>query len=267
VWTRRQHTSDGGGIGKCRKSKHLLNCRRFDFNSTRHRSMCTYWRLTCCQPKAARLGRRRGEAGQNFWCADSVVRIPRAPSPSDSRLPTPDLRSRRHVYRPCSCCSDILTTRPDVAIAQYAHSAWRLHDGAFDGVPNAGAQTTGGHLWIGTDAGIVRFDGVRFVRWVSPVETTTVSVSGTRVRARVRANPHISSEDWNDPRAQSRGQEQCKAEVGLSHVGWSPTNVANDCRGESRPGSHGDVLRSTLGASSLVPRARSNPTGFQPVSL
>ena len=61
---------------------------------------------------------------------------------------------------------------PTLAISTvYTHTAWRIEDGAFGGVPNAIAQTTDGYLWIGTDAGIVRFDGVRFVNWTPPVET------------------------------------------------------------------------------------------------
>ncbi|MBB6145288.1 signal transduction histidine kinase/ligand-binding sensor domain-containing protein [Silvibacterium bohemicum] len=35
----------------------------------------------------------------------------------------------------------------------------------FAGSPNAITQTTDGYLWIGTDAGLMRFDGVRFVPW------------------------------------------------------------------------------------------------------
>src|SRR5262249_48694454 len=34
--------------------------------------------------------------------------------------------------------------------------------------PNAIAQTVDGYLWLGTDSGLVRFDGVRFQRWLSP---------------------------------------------------------------------------------------------------
>jgi signal transduction histidine kinase/ligand-binding sensor domain-containing protein len=60
---------------------------------------------------------------------------------------------------------------PTLAISQYAHTAWRIEDGAFGGMPNAIAQTTDGYLWIGTDAGIVRFDGVRFIAWTPPAET------------------------------------------------------------------------------------------------
>ena len=57
---------------------------------------------------------------------------------------------------------------PDRHISQYAHTAWRLQDGVFSGAPNALAQTTDGYMWIGTDAGLVRFDGVRFTPWSPP---------------------------------------------------------------------------------------------------
>jgi len=42
---------------------------------------------------------------------------------------------------------------------------WRLQDGVFSGGPLAIAQTTDGYLWIGTQHGLLRFDGVRFVPW------------------------------------------------------------------------------------------------------
>ncbi len=57
---------------------------------------------------------------------------------------------------------------PDVRVSQYAHTAWRLKDGAFTGTPNTVAQTTDGYIWIATDAGLVKFDGVRFVPWQPP---------------------------------------------------------------------------------------------------
>jgi signal transduction histidine kinase/ligand-binding sensor domain-containing protein len=55
-------------------------------------------------------------------------------------------------------------------ISQYGHTAWRLQDGFLNGTPNAIAQTKDGYLWIGTDAGLLRFDGVRFVTWSAPPE-------------------------------------------------------------------------------------------------
>src|SRR5258708_19419845 len=57
---------------------------------------------------------------------------------------------------------------PSRHISQYGHSAWRVQDGVFSGSPNAIAQTTDGYLWIGTQGGLLRFDGVRFVPWAPP---------------------------------------------------------------------------------------------------
>jgi signal transduction histidine kinase/ligand-binding sensor domain-containing protein len=57
---------------------------------------------------------------------------------------------------------------PNRYLSQYAHSSWTIQDGAFSGAPNAITQTTDGYVWIGTDDGLVRFDGVRFVPWVEP---------------------------------------------------------------------------------------------------
>jgi len=57
---------------------------------------------------------------------------------------------------------------PSRQISQYSHTAWRITDGFFNGTPQAIAQTADGYLWIGTEAGLVRFDGVRFVPWTAP---------------------------------------------------------------------------------------------------
>jgi ligand-binding sensor domain-containing protein len=61
-----------------------------------------------------------------------------------------------------------LALDPDRRISQYAHTAWRVRDGAFAGAPSAITQTTDGYVWIGTVAGLLRFDGVRFVPFVPP---------------------------------------------------------------------------------------------------
>ena len=55
---------------------------------------------------------------------------------------------------------------PSTRISQYAHTAWRIRDGVFSGTPNAITQTADGYLWIGTQNGLFRFDGVRFVPFV-----------------------------------------------------------------------------------------------------
>jgi len=51
---------------------------------------------------------------------------------------------------------------PTTHLSQYAHTAWRIQDGFFSGAPNAITQTADGYLWIGTQNGPFRFDGVRF---------------------------------------------------------------------------------------------------------
>jgi signal transduction histidine kinase/ligand-binding sensor domain-containing protein len=57
---------------------------------------------------------------------------------------------------------------PSRQVSQYRHTAWRLADGDFNGAPAVLAQTLDGYLWIGTDTGLIRFDGVRFVPWTPP---------------------------------------------------------------------------------------------------
>jgi len=52
-----------------------------------------------------------------------------------------------------------------IRLNQYAHTAWRVEDGIFDGSPLAVAQTADGYLWIGTSSGLFRYNGQDFVKW------------------------------------------------------------------------------------------------------
>ena len=52
---------------------------------------------------------------------------------------------------------------PQWKISQYGHTTWRLEDGLLPASTYPIAQSLDGYLWIGTQAGLVRFDGVRFV--------------------------------------------------------------------------------------------------------
>ena len=54
---------------------------------------------------------------------------------------------------------------PEQRISQYGHKSWRTQDGLFSAHPTAIAQTEDGYLWIGTKAGLLRFDGLQFVQW------------------------------------------------------------------------------------------------------
>jgi len=53
-------------------------------------------------------------------------------------------------------------------ISQYGHTAWTLREGVFRGYTETMAQTRDGYLWLGTEFGLLRFDGVRFVPWTLP---------------------------------------------------------------------------------------------------
>src|SRR5262249_4030351 len=64
--------------------------------------------------------------------------------------------------------STVLALDPAVLLSQYGHTNWRSRDGTLAGMPNAIAQTSDGLLWIGTDNGLLTFDGVRFTRWAPP---------------------------------------------------------------------------------------------------
>ena len=57
---------------------------------------------------------------------------------------------------------------PTQSIAQYAHTVWGRENGHLPARVLALAQTPDGRLWIGTDAGLLRFDGVRFQPWKPP---------------------------------------------------------------------------------------------------
>jgi ligand-binding sensor domain-containing protein len=49
------------------------------------------------------------------------------------------------------------------ALSQYVHHTWRRGDGLPQDSVNAVLQTRDGFLWLGTQEGLVRFDGVRFI--------------------------------------------------------------------------------------------------------
>jgi ligand-binding sensor domain-containing protein/two-component sensor histidine kinase len=56
-------------------------------------------------------------------------------------------------------------------LADYTLTTWNENDGLPAGRIRAIAQDADGYLWLGTDAGLVRFDGVRFDAWRSLGDT------------------------------------------------------------------------------------------------
>ena len=56
---------------------------------------------------------------------------------------------------------------PTLDINQYAHKSWKIREGFLDGIITCIAQTPDGYLWLGTELGLFRFDGIRSVPWKS----------------------------------------------------------------------------------------------------
>jgi hypothetical protein len=75
-----------------------------------------------------------------------------------------------------ACCRCACALNPPLDVSQCAHTAWKLADGFFKGEILFIAQTPDGYPWLGTEFGLVRFDGVPAVPWSPPGD------SGRRTR-------------------------------------------------------------------------------------
>ena len=81
---------------------------------------------------------------------------------------------RRHVIPPViaylllAWCPSAFALNPALDISQYAHTSWKMRDGFPKSQISSIAQTPDGYLWLGTEFGLVRFDGVRNVLWHPP---------------------------------------------------------------------------------------------------
>ena len=67
-----------------------------------------------------------------------------------------------------ACCVCSFALDPSLDISQYAHTAWKVREGFSKGSIFSIAQTQDGYLWLGTEFGVLRFDGVRAVQWQPP---------------------------------------------------------------------------------------------------
>ena len=70
-----------------------------------------------------------------------------------------------------------LALDPDRALSQFVRESWGFERGFVGGVVRAIAETPDGHLWLGTEEGLVRFDGTAFTL----VAESDVSASGAAV--------------------------------------------------------------------------------------
>jgi len=67
------------------------------------------------------------------------------------------------VFCPC-----VFALNPSLDVNQYDHASWKLGEAFSKGIIRTLAQTPDGYLWLGTEFGLLRFDGVRAVPWEVP---------------------------------------------------------------------------------------------------
>jgi ligand-binding sensor domain-containing protein len=67
------------------------------------------------------------------------------------------------ALRPCAFALD-----PSLDVNQYSHTAWTVRGGFFKSSISAIVQTPDGFIWLGTESGLLRFDGVRAIPWQPP---------------------------------------------------------------------------------------------------
>src|SRR4051812_2014681 len=61
----------------------------------------------------------------------------------------------------------LLGLDPKKSLTQYSRSTWSQNDGLPQDGIRAIAQTSDGYLWLGTDAGLARFDGYQFLTFLA----------------------------------------------------------------------------------------------------
>jgi signal transduction histidine kinase/ligand-binding sensor domain-containing protein len=72
---------------------------------------------------------------------------------------------------------------PHRLISQYGHTSWKDRDEVLNN-PAAITQTTDGYIWILDSAGLLRFDGVKFARWLPPKDQQLPRGAGSLLGAR-----------------------------------------------------------------------------------
>jgi len=67
-----------------------------------------------------------------------------------------------------ACCPLAFALNPELDVSQYAHMSWKIRDGFPKTDISSIAQTPDGYLWLGTEFGLFRFDGVKPAQWRPP---------------------------------------------------------------------------------------------------
>ncbi|HEY3740698.1 MAG TPA: two-component regulator propeller domain-containing protein [Bryobacteraceae bacterium] len=85
------------------------------------------------------------------------------------------LRSIYVLLAAASC--NLLALDPSLELSQFSHSSWLYSSGFISGTISSIDQTNDGYLWLGTNAGLYRYDGVRFQPYTSPGDHEPVNMS------------------------------------------------------------------------------------------
>lgn len=81
-------------------------------------------------------------------------------------------RNRRWLFSACvllCLAASALGLDPSKSLSQYAHDRWDSTRGFLGGTVYAICQSADGYLWIGTERGLVRFDGFHFTLLPRPI--------------------------------------------------------------------------------------------------
>ena len=117
---------------------------------------------------------------------------------------------------------DLNALDPNQTATQYAHTAWTMKDGALQGTAFAFAQTKSGELWIGTEFGLVTFDGVRFMPWRPPAGQSLLSEYVTALASAPDGSLWIGTRaglsHWNGSRVDNYPTSKGQAGPGVATV-------------------------------------------------
>ena len=91
-------------------------------------------------------------------------------------------------------CPHASAANPQLELDQYAHTAWPAREGLM-GATQAIVQTADGYLWLGTEFGLVRFDGTRFATWNPPAGEHLPSIDIMSLLAARDGNLWIGTSD------------------------------------------------------------------------
>jgi signal transduction histidine kinase/ligand-binding sensor domain-containing protein len=91
-------------------------------------------------------------------------------------------------------CIGMARAQGEGTLADFHHTAWRVGDGAPPDIW-ALAQGPRGDLWLGTDSGLYRFDGLEFERYVAAAHEALKSVDVTSLKFDAAGNLWIGYHD------------------------------------------------------------------------